>query len=152
MTATWRPTVSRPRARQAYVHRRRAQLGVFYDEVVRKTWAERSRSGDPSFALPKAAWSVDKRCLQLALDEQARVDAEAAAPGHQSAAFGGGGKHSGKGDHRRGGKGSWKGGKGFVDTGKGKGPMKGDSKGAGKKRPRDEGEREDRQPRTPKRA
>ena len=152
MYATWRPTVGRSRARQANVHRRRAQLGVYYDEAVRKSWAERSRSGDPSFALPKAAWSVDKRCLQLALDEQARVDAEAAASSHQSAASGGGSKHGGKGDHRRGGKGGWKGGKGSADTGKGKGSSKGDSKGVGKKRPRDDCDRDDRQPRTPKRA
>ena len=34
---------------QAAQHKRRAQLALFYDEEARRSWAERSRNGDPSF-------------------------------------------------------------------------------------------------------
>lgn len=45
---------------QAAQHKRRAQLALFYDEEARRSWAERSRNGDPSF---EALASVSARVI-----------------------------------------------------------------------------------------
>ena len=102
--------------------KRRVNLALIYDEVARKSWAERTITGDPEFLLSRAISKVDRTLLSTAegIYDSAEADkapsgkaeatgraAGAAAPSHKDA-----GKGGWKAAHHKGGSssghGSWK--------------------------------------------
>ena len=93
-------------AAQAPSANRMGALGLVYDEICRRTWAERSRAGDDSFDIETAVAKIDSTLLGEA---EAAYDREG--QGRPAPRGGKGAKGGGK-SSKGGGKGAKGGGKG----------------------------------------
>ena len=67
-------------------------LGVTYDELVRRSWAERSVCGDVNFDIEEAALAEDAVCVKEARAALEPVGAQGAAPGNNRQAATGSGQ------------------------------------------------------------
>ena len=86
-------------AAQAPNAHRSGALGLVYDEICRRTWAERSRAGDDSLDIETVVATIDVTLLGEAEAAYDRESQERSAPRGGKGAKGGGksGKDSGKG-------------------------------------------------------
>ena len=86
-------------AAQALTANRLPPLGIVYDEVCRRTWAERSRAGDDSFDIETVVATIDSTLLGEAEATHDRAGLERSAPRGGKGAKGSGksGKDGGKG-------------------------------------------------------
>ena len=107
---------------QAGAKKRRVHLALIYDEVARKSWAERTIAGDPEFKLNQAVGRIDRSLLGVAEGIYDSGEADKGPSGKAEVT----GKASGAAapNHKGAGKGGWK------STPKG---GHSDSQGAGKR-------------------